>query len=787
MGIDVNDRYRKQSEAANFADELGNFVSNPILHNSVHPGFWECARDIRRFIASMLDTNSAFTDSIVNAGLSKEMLLLMSSMPAATAASLGGMAHCNFSSLGVLKRFGQYKSLEVLENYTAAHVGFLPLKVNVCTSGSSGCMTICVMVTKNVVPDARKLASDIRDDLRALLRHMPAVARQRQISFSQVQRLTSVAGMAAEAKEKTQFTAEHMDKFEYEGVRDASRVVLPVCSQSCQDGPASPLVAANDQVAMQPSSVSRGTTDPDMSQPLDVGRQPSRVSRGTTDPDMYQPLNVGRRLTLGVARVGTIFDYIAGKMGVRIEHNRARVRTSLKAPDGTAFLGDTNGAFSCTTHCQLFWCCVLSTVCAGPLSAFPLYEDQLAQSGVFGFMCEEGQPFPCTAQSAALEKMYQFTFCLVILLFLIPGFVFDVLGPRRAAVAGALCSAAALVGIAAAIHMDTHRHPALQSVLMSVCYVVADLGGIVASFAAFGWLWHYPGSQAFIIGLSNATNQVSGMLALSFAALGRAGYTIADAMCMLAAVVALAGVLLLFFVPSVKDTMREAGRVLATNPAALDQSSILICEPYWFVKLKYKNMAGVLMLFPRMNFAMCAYNSCFLACFLSFTSSMTSTYAAWFGESDRLMLQNLFAAALGSFGLVINPIVGLAMDRTSFERIFAVSVAFLYMFAAAMAIPTVPAQVVAILAISICFGTYTTIYMKYAMLFAPTEHYGSMIGILGTASAAGAIVVLVVTSFLPEEYGRLFLPCLLVISLTFLCSNLLRQGIPSRPPKGMYG
>jgi len=322
---------------------------------------------------------------------------------------------------------------------------------------------------------------------------------------------------------------------------------------------------------------------------------------------------------------------------------------------------------------------------------------------------------------------------------------------------------------------------------MSVCFVVADLGGILASFAAFGWLWHYPGAQAFIIGLSNATNQVSGMLGLSFAALGRAGYMIADAMCVLAAAVAFAGILLLFFVPPVKDTMREAGRVLATNPAALNQGSVWLCAPYWFIKLKYKNMAGVLMLFPRMNFTMCAYNSCFLACFLSFTSSMASTYAVWFDKSDGVMLQNVFAAALGSFGLVINPVVGLIMDRTSFELIFKVNVAVMYVFAAAMAIPTVPAQVVAILALCIGFGIYPTIYMKYSMLFAPMEHYGSMIGTLGTAMAAGASVLLVVTSFLPEEYARFLLPCLLVITLTLFLSNLLRQGTPSKPPKDMYG
>jgi MFS family permease len=95
--------------------------------------------------------------------------------PALMASQIGALEHFNLSSLGVLSRYGQYADFRVQENYTAAHASFLGMKVNVCTSGSSGALTACVMTTRNVVPDARELAKSVRDDLVHVLTHLPTL------------------------------------------------------------------------------------------------------------------------------------------------------------------------------------------------------------------------------------------------------------------------------------------------------------------------------------------------------------------------------------------------------------------------------------------------------------------------------------------------------------------------------------------------------------------------------------------------------------------------------------
>ena len=42
----------------------------------------------------------------------------------------GALEHFNLSSLGALSRYGQYADFRVQENYTAAHAGFLGMKVD---------------------------------------------------------------------------------------------------------------------------------------------------------------------------------------------------------------------------------------------------------------------------------------------------------------------------------------------------------------------------------------------------------------------------------------------------------------------------------------------------------------------------------------------------------------------------------------------------------------------------------------------------------------------------------
>lgn len=171
LGMDMNMRGR--SLGPEFDEECGNFVIDSHVHCPLSPELFETARLVGKVLKEVADTGCGFESNLCSEGslFSFEALQLLrranlDQWVALTASS----EHANVSSLGVLKRFGKYKEFEVLENFSISHAMFLGCKVNCCTSGSSGSFAACVMVTRNVVPDARSLACKLRDHIQDMLR-----------------------------------------------------------------------------------------------------------------------------------------------------------------------------------------------------------------------------------------------------------------------------------------------------------------------------------------------------------------------------------------------------------------------------------------------------------------------------------------------------------------------------------------------------------------------------------------------------------------------------------------
>ncbi len=104
-------------------------------------------------------------------GLSRNKLMMMRQMSETMAFETAQvLGHCNVSGLGVLKRYGKYKDFEVIENFTASN--FIGVKLNICTSGSSGNLTATLMVTKNYIVNSRELAQSLRSRIQAMLENI---------------------------------------------------------------------------------------------------------------------------------------------------------------------------------------------------------------------------------------------------------------------------------------------------------------------------------------------------------------------------------------------------------------------------------------------------------------------------------------------------------------------------------------------------------------------------------------------------------------------------------------
>jgi len=175
LGMDVNMRGR--AVGPEFDEECGNFVVDTHVHCPLTSDLFETARLVNNVLKRIVDTGCGFEAGLSGFGslhTRDAMLLLRNANLDQWVAFTGAMEHANVSSLGVLKRFGKYKDFEVLENYSISHAMFLGCKVNCCTSGSSGNFTACVMVTRNVVPDARFLACKLRDHIEKILRGLMA-------------------------------------------------------------------------------------------------------------------------------------------------------------------------------------------------------------------------------------------------------------------------------------------------------------------------------------------------------------------------------------------------------------------------------------------------------------------------------------------------------------------------------------------------------------------------------------------------------------------------------------
>jgi len=203
VGTDMNLRGRQLG--AEYDEECGNFVYASSLRVGFETEFWVAARKFTGFIKKIIDQDCGMESMFASFGdvISQEGLMMMKTISDdAQAAASESMEHINFSSLGVLKRFGSYTDVEVLENITASNIDFAASKCNVCTSGSSGRLTMTFMVARNVVPNARQAACQLRDHVQRTLHGIMAPEDSEEHRVALQECSAAARGMRDAAKQR---------------------------------------------------------------------------------------------------------------------------------------------------------------------------------------------------------------------------------------------------------------------------------------------------------------------------------------------------------------------------------------------------------------------------------------------------------------------------------------------------------------------------------------------------------------------------------------------------------
>lgn len=669
MGIDMNLRGRWLGPE--FDQECGNFVVSSQLRVPFEDDFWSAARKFTDMIKQIVDDDCGFEGMLSSYGdfLTPEGLMLMQAMSdAASAAMQASLEHCNFSSLGVLKHYGKYSDFEVLENYTASNIGFLGCKVNLCTSGSSGRLTVTVMVAKNVVPNARQLACQLRDRIGRTIRGLTALADSEQ-----------------------------------------AKTILQECRASAQ------------------------------------GMKDAAAKR--------------------IAEIRTIKQ---GRFATR---------------DGALFLGDTSGNSSCTTHAWIMVNSICTVLATGVLAGWPFVQPVLRDAGVFNYVCAPQQS-QCDAQDDSLAVLYEISMYITMLLFMFCGIVFDFMGPRLSSVIGALTSATSLFGIGAAVALDAKAYPWTQGAAMYFFCIMADMGGFVASMGLMGWLWHYPRSQTFLIGLSNGTAQSAAAMGMIVPALVAAGVGVSASFILLATTALLAAVGLHFSTPSQTEFYAEAAKVLNVRV-----DSIVVGRPNWYaVKQQLKSLWSILFVFPVLNLLVYLAIGFATVGYMRWMSSWGVKYQQWFDEDEVNSLNVLFATAVPLCGIFLNPLSGIVMDHIGLAWYTVIIITATAGMAVSEPIREFAAQQLFVLFFAVYLGTVQNIPGKWPTHFCPPHLFGVGFGSIMAFSGLFGMLLMKPLSALGLVGDGTTSAMLGTASLLLgvVGSLLLLRGLPKTPPKNRY-
>eukprot|EP00928_Gymnodinium_smaydae_P056007 TRINITY_DN39455_c0_g1_i1.p1 TRINITY_DN39455_c0_g1~~TRINITY_DN39455_c0_g1_i1.p1 ORF type:complete len:536 (+),score=36.86 TRINITY_DN39455_c0_g1_i1:82-1689(+) len=456
-----------------------------------------------------------------------------------------------------------------------------------------------------------------------------------------------------------------------------------------------------------------------------------------------------------------------------------------KGRAGEAFLGDMSGAYDCSTHLQVFLNVIGASLASGVLAGYPVYQKDLQEAGVFNIWCT-GEEASCDAQAIALANLYSNALYVTFLLSFVCGMWFDFYGARTSSIGGSFVCFISLLIIAVGVGLDSKQNYVAEYVLLYTGCILADFGSFVASMSLLGWLWHYPRSQTFLIGLANATSQVAAILGVLVQYLVQQGLSLSATFAIMSLSGAVAIVIMYFCVPTHGETLAQAAKVLNMSRATLTPASPSLRG----IKLQLKSLYSCLCVFPDYHIPF--YVSCIFAMvgYMNWTSSFGIKYDVWFDVSTAKYLNNYYAVVLSLAALFYNPLSGALLDKIGISQFFALPTISAIGMALTESVRAVSSQVAFMWFFSLYVGTGSNIAGKWPTYFVSPTLMGITFASIQGLSAVFGIVYnllkyLLVVKVSPDLEITAFLS-VAGICFAFLTILMLTKGLPKKPPRNRY-
>eukprot|EP00929_Paragymnodinium_shiwhaense_P072673 TRINITY_DN3688_c3_g1_i1.p1 TRINITY_DN3688_c3_g1~~TRINITY_DN3688_c3_g1_i1.p1 ORF type:complete len:799 (-),score=199.56 TRINITY_DN3688_c3_g1_i1:131-2527(-) len=424
------------------------------------------------------------------------------------------------------------------------------------------------------------------------------------------------------------------------------------------------------------------------------------------------------------------------------------------------------------TRFAVLW--VACSIASGLLPGQSLFVPMFADAGVYGAICKDHDRHDaqhgdrskgkkshkhkddddgnaagdCKEQFLAITAVFQ-TGSVLAVTFLAPiGVLYDRWGAQKTGTFGAVLCSLGLLGVWAAVAGASAGYDQYTSWVFVAGILACDFGSMLNSFSFYGMIWHFPGNQAFVLSLINATYQVGAFLPLLFGAMmDKFGLPLSDLLLGYAIVVAGVIVVCWKLVPTQEEYYKEAKRALGMP------------LPRPPKELNLWNMFSRAWLVLRQNtcdHVMSGISICFAYCLPSMYAALAAPYGeALFGtKADGKWLAEMFVSCNGLVGLALSPLSGVASDYFGFN-FFIVSLGLvLFVASATLGIPDRRAQTVCAVCLVFWMSVFNLFISRYLLKYSPPNRFGTVQGVyvfvLMTVSAPLTMISLGSIEVLPE-------------------------------------
>jgi len=400
-----------------------------------------------------------------------------------------------------------------------------------------------------------------------------------------------------------------------------------------------------------------------------------------------------------------------------------------------------------------------SVVCGGVTPGQAVFTPLFAEAGLFGYLCpasslggsgeggisggSSGRGMPCNQQYVRIGTILASLSGLICIGLLPSGILLDSKGARATGIVGALILAAGVLLLIASLSFDTEW-------LFVVAVVIIDGGSLMQNFGFFGLLFHLPGWQALILGLSQGCVQVAAGLPVAIRTfMEMTSVSLQPALLAFVAAICLAAAATAAAVPSQAEYFLQAQEVLGMplprQKATMTKMTEAVSQSWRIVHLS-----------GWANFCVAGLTvSGTVACSIYITYCVSFGDALFQNKQDGKQLAVFFAQATAIAGVSAIPLAGIAVDVVGLQALSAAMALCLAIVTALCNQASWFPQEVACFAATF-FNAATNLFMaKWVVLFAPPQRFGTVQGIVYLGVIITVIPCIILLSPLLES-GPLF-------------------------------